>query len=142
MAETMTLREILTPFCPLGTDKDLMLEWVQDGSLFRVKEVLGYYLDIAPQLANYRLVTTPIENESGWERGWCYVGKGRASFMAAVLAATLWDGSDDSEPLGWNKSLQTGEFREAGSSQSWQAGRAVPTMVDVANSENAWPTKV
>jgi hypothetical protein len=142
MIETLTLRELLTPSCPLGTDQDLVLEWVQDGTLYRVKEVLGYYLDIAPQLVNYRLVTTPVEDESGWERGWCYAGRGRAAFMAALLAAAMWDGSDDTEPLGWNRNLQTQQWREPGTGQTWQNTRAVPSMVGPADEEQAWPPKV
>jgi hypothetical protein len=57
-------------------------------------------------------------------------------------AAAMWDGSDDSEPLGWNKNGQTREWRESGSSETWQAGRAVSTMVTMANAENAWPPKI
>lgn len=142
MTEPRTLREILTPFCPLGTDHTLILDWVQDGTLFRVKQVEGYFLDVAPMLVNHRLCTTWIDDQDEYARFWCYTGNSRAAFMAAVLAAALWDGSDDSEPLGWNKSGQTREWREPGTSETWQAGRAVPTMVAIANAENAWPPKV
>lgn len=139
----MTLHELLTPMCPLGTADHLMLEWVQDGTLYRVKEVLGYYVDIQPSpFYSYRLVTTPVEDEAVWQRGWCYQGKDRHAWMAVLLAAAMWDGSDDTEPMGWNKNLQTKEWREPGSSQTWQAGDAVPTMVDRADEEQAWPPKI
>ena len=142
MIETMTLRELLTPSCPLGTADDLVLEWVQDGTLYRVKEVLGYYLDIAPQLVNYRLITTLVEDESGYARGWGYAGRGRAPFMAALLAAAMWDGSALTEPMGWNENLQTREWREPGTGQTWQTGGAVPTFVGRADAEQAWPPKI
>lgn len=139
MTETPTLREVLTPACPLGTADDLILEWVQDGTLFRVKRAGDYYLDIAPQLVNYRLVTTPVDNEMGWERGWCYVGKDRDAWMAVLLAAALWEGSDDSEPLGWNKNLQTQAWREPGTSQTWQTSSAVARYAGMPIKDEAGP---
>lgn len=143
MTDRMTLRELLEPCCPLGTADRLILDWVQKDTLFRVKEVeSGYYLDIAPQLVNYRLVTTPVENESSWVRGWCYAGRGRHSFVAAVLAAALWDGSDHTEPTGWNKSLQTREWREPGEPQTWQTSRGVLVLHAALDQERAWPPKV
>lgn len=128
---TETLRDILTPSCPLGTADHLILDWVHDGTLFRVKEVLGYYLDVqASPLFSFRLVTTPVENEAVWQRGWCYLGKDRYAWTAVLLAAAMWDGSDDTEPLGWNKNLQTREWREPGVSQTWQTARSVPSFAD------------
>lgn len=32
--------------------------------------------------------------------------------MCAAFAGAAWDGSDDTEPLCWNKNGQTGEYRE------------------------------
>jgi hypothetical protein len=67
-----------------------------------VKEVNGLFVEVVPMTFNYRLHT---RTEHGWSiRYWCYEGKSQQSFMAAVLAAHVWDGSDMTEPLGWIKS--------------------------------------
>jgi hypothetical protein len=138
MADDYTLRDLLTPVCPLGTADSLILEWVQDGTLFRVKQVPGYFLDIAPMLVNYRLCTTWIDDQSRYDRFWCYAGSGRATWMAAVLAATMWDGSDETEPMGWNKNGQSSEFREPEHPQVWQNSRAVKVYLDEMK---GWPRR-
>lgn len=135
MTDDPTLRELLTPSCPLGTDQDLVLQWVQDGTIYRVKEVLGYYLDVVPTFYSYRLVTTPVEDESGWVRGWCYLGKDRHAWMAALLAAAMWSGDDGTEPMGWNKNLQTREYREPGASQTWQTSQSVEQFAEMPVNE-------
>lgn len=141
MSDNLTLRELLTPSCPLGTADRLILEWALNDTVYRVKEVdAGYYLDIVPTLVNYRLVTTPIENQAGWARGWCYVGTGQAAWTATVLAAVMWDGGDWTEPLGWNKSLQTGEWRELRGGQTWESSHAVAAHVDMMKA-HGWPEK-
>jgi len=74
-----------------------------------VKAVATGDIHVLPMAANYRVQTSirgfPV-------RHWCYAGRGPASYVAAVLAAHAWDGSDDTEPVGWNKNGQTGEWRE------------------------------
>lgn len=120
-----TLRELIIPVTREGK---LICEQV-DG-LFRVKEVGRYYLDVCPMALNYRLCTTLIDLPGIYDRHWCYVGRGRPAWMAAVLAAAMWDGSDDTEPLGWNKNGTTGKWREPGMHDTWQASRAVQVLAD------------
>jgi hypothetical protein len=83
---------------------------------YRVRETEHYYLDVMKMLLNWRLVTT-YKDDSGWHRGWCYYGTGPQALANAVAAANAWDGSDDTEPDGWDKNLQTGE---------WKADRGKP----------------
>lgn len=78
---------------------------------YRVTETETHYLDVLRQIYSWRLVTTPKDFPMVWDRGWCYYGTGLGSLAAAVLAARTWDGSDDSEPEGWNKNIQTQEWR-------------------------------
>ena len=82
-----------------------------DGGV-RVKETATHYIDVMEQLYNWRIVLTPKSCPLVWDRGWCYSGKD--SFIPAVLAAYAWDGHPDSEPAGWNKNIQTGEWRPPG----------------------------
>jgi hypothetical protein len=79
---------------------------------YRVKETATHFIEVYLQIYNWRLVTTPKSDPLCWSRGWCYAGTGVQSFTAAVMAAKAWDGSAGTEPEGWNKNLQTGEWRE------------------------------
>lgn len=81
---------------------------------FRVKETDRYYLDVMQMLFNWRLCCTRKDCELVYDRSWCYVGRDQLAFLTAVFAALEWDGSDDTEPVGWNKNNQTGEWREWG----------------------------
>src|SRR5688572_19209844 len=62
---------------------------------------------------NWRLHT--IRKDAGplaWsERYWCYTGRDQRTFSRAVAAALAWEGADNTEPEGWNKNGQTGEWR-------------------------------
>ena len=49
----------------------------------------------------------------------------------------MWDGSDDTEPLSWNRNGQTKEWREPGTSQTWQTSRAVEVAAEIL--EKGWP---
>jgi hypothetical protein len=79
---------------------------------FRVKETDTHHLDVLAMLFNWRLCTTPKSCPLVYDRSWCYAGRGVDSLLAAVAAAAAWDGSDDTEPVGWNKNNQTGKWRE------------------------------
>jgi hypothetical protein len=79
---------------------------------YRVKETETHYIEVVRMIYNWRLATTPKHSPMTYERGWCYAGTGPVSFTAAVLAAMAWDGADGTEPEGWNKNIQTGEWRE------------------------------
>lgn len=80
----------------------------------RVKETETHFIDVIPMLVNWRLHT--IRKDGGplaWsDRFWCYAGRGQVSLHRAVAAALAWDGSDETEPEGWSKNGQTGEWRE------------------------------
>jgi len=79
---------------------------------YRIKETATHYIDIVRMLFNWRLCLTPKASPLTYDRSWCYAGTSDQSFMAAALAALAWDGADDTEPEGWNKNNQTGEWRE------------------------------
>lgn len=82
----------------------------------RVKETETHFIDVIPMLFAWRLHTIRKDDGSlAWsERFWCYSGReqGVFSLHRAVAAALAWDGSDETEPEGWNKNGQTGEWRE------------------------------
>lgn len=65
---------------------------------WRIKTTETHHIDVLVMLFNDRIVTTPIGNPYEYDRYWCY-SKGGAAF----LAAAAWDGSIDSEPVGWKK---------------------------------------
>jgi hypothetical protein len=62
-------------------------------------------------LFNFRIVLTPTDDATCYVRHWCYSGNDTTAFIVVMLAAYAWDGSLNSEPLGWNKNGQTGEWR-------------------------------
>lgn len=95
---------------------DLDLEPIDGGFRVRLSEDGRHHLDVLRMLFNWRLVTTPTAGPLAgqvYDRGWCYFGHGvtdegvertmGAAFRAAVLAALAWDGSDDTEPNGYDK---------------------------------------
>jgi hypothetical protein len=82
-----------------------------DGGL-RVKETETHYIDVLRMIYNWRIARTPKDSPMTYDRGWCYAGTGDAALWRAVLAAAAWDGADDTEPEGWSKNIQTGEWRE------------------------------
>jgi hypothetical protein len=86
---------------------------------WRVKETSAHFIDVLVQIYNYRIARTPKACPLTCDRYYCYAGKGPATLLAAVLAASAWDGGDDTEPPGWNKNGQTGEWREPGSEDDW-----------------------
>lgn len=65
---------------------------------WRIKETPTHYIDVLSMFYNDRVVTTPKSLPSAYDRYWCYDKGG-----AALHAAMLWDGSDDTEPEGWKK---------------------------------------
>lgn len=78
-----------------------------------VKETPTHLICVKPMLFNWRLHTVrkPRDEYPSSERHWCYTGLGVQAFTNAYVAALAWDGSDDTEPPGWNKNGQTGEWR-------------------------------
>jgi hypothetical protein len=78
---------------------------------WRVKSTATHHLDVVIMMFNYRIVTTRRDMPGIYDRYWCYAGRSPAVLLAAVAAAFAWDGSDDTEPVGWNKNGETGEWR-------------------------------
>jgi len=70
--------------------------WVGDNYL--VKVVAGYQIQVRPQRF-FRVVEVPEADTRTQGRFWCYL-----SFEAAVLAAAIWDGSPNTEPVGFTRS--------------------------------------
>jgi hypothetical protein len=75
----------------------------QDYGVWRVKETGTHWIEVVPMIYNWRVVRTPKSCPLGYDRGWCYQGTGPDAFIAAVLAAWAWDGSDETEPAGYFK---------------------------------------
>ena len=86
---------------------ELIVEHTEDSvtERCRIKTVGDYHIEVIPMAVNFRIHTVPVDDEYAWsERYWCYAGRDRLTFVAAVLAAHAWDGADDTEPVGWVKS--------------------------------------
>lgn len=68
---------------------------------------------VLEMIYNYRIVRSVGECDtftSGYDRGWCYKGRGKTAFTLAILSAVSWDGGDDTSPLRWNKNVMTGQW--------------------------------
>ena len=72
---------------------------VTEEGFVRCGETATHYIDVLPMLFNDRIVTTNKSMPSTYDRYWCYRKGG-----AALIAALAWDGSEDTEPVGWKKS--------------------------------------
>lgn len=70
-----------------------------------------HWVDVLAMLYNYRIALTPKAAPFLIETYWCYAGKSRADLMRTVAAAMEWDGAVGTDPVGWNKNGQTGEWR-------------------------------
>lgn len=70
-----------------------------DGTAYRVGETASAFIEVVPMLFNDRIIVVPKEAPLTYGRFWCYQKGG-----AAIFAALAWDGSDDTEPVGWIKS--------------------------------------
>lgn len=89
---------------PVGTPID-------GGWRIKKNDAGTHYIDVLTMAFNYRIVLTPIEDPSVYDEFWCFAGKSYADLLRTVLAAMTWDGSTDTEPVGWNKNGQTQEWR-------------------------------
>jgi len=93
---------------PYDTSQDSQLTPIDGGFRLKLSDDGRHHIDILKMLFNWRLVTTPVGHEEGWDRGWCYFGHGeettmRHALFRAAAAAYVWDGSDDTEPQGYDK---------------------------------------
>lgn len=74
---------------------------------YRVKTVGPWWIEVIPQLLNWRIHTlrNDTTDPTEWShRYWCYQGRSETTRVAALLAAAAWDGADHTEPVGWIKS--------------------------------------
>jgi len=78
---------------------------------FRVKETETHWVDVNRMIFNWRVARMPKAEERSYDRHWCFAGTGFPALVRAVQAAVEWDGGDRTEPEGWNKNGQTGEWR-------------------------------
>jgi hypothetical protein len=69
-----------------------------DGGGWRIHETATHYVDVLPMIYTDRIACTPVDDETIYDRFWCYPKGG-----AALFAAVVWDGADDTEPVGWLK---------------------------------------
>lgn len=79
---------------------------------FRVKETNTHWVDVIRQIYNWRITRTPKDCPESYDRHWCYAGTTWVTLIRAVQAAAEWDGADGTDPEGWSKNGQTGEWRE------------------------------
>lgn len=78
---------------------------------FRLRETETHFIDVMRMLVNWRVTTTYKDTLWECDRHWCFAGTGAVALLRAAHAVAEWDGADDTEPAGWNKNGQTGEWR-------------------------------
>ena len=97
-AEAGRVSEVTTPAVPvLGPTHRIPGGW-------RVHSADRFHVDILRMLgANFRLVTTPVDQPLTYTRAWCY----QRPLVEVVLAAVALDPDGDDEPVGWIKQVGT-----------------------------------
>lgn len=100
----MTHTETAMPNAEIGQPID-------GGWRIKTNDAGTHYIDILGMIFNYRIALTPIAQPLETDRHWCYAGRGIDTLLRVFAAAYAWDGNPDTEPEGWNKSGQTGEWR-------------------------------
>lgn len=101
------------------TVTDVTVEPIDGGYRVKRSDDGRFWLDILAMGYNFRLVTTYVDVPLMCDRFWCYAGKGPASLLRTIVAALAWSGADDTEPVGWNKNGQTGEWRSPEGAGPW-----------------------
>lgn len=79
---------------------------------YLLKELPGHTIEVHRMIVNWRLARLPKRPLPVADRYWCYASLEFGTLVAATLAGLAWDGGDDTEPEGWVKNGQTGEFRQ------------------------------
>jgi hypothetical protein len=85
---------------------------------FRVKETDTHQVDVLRQIYNWRIARTPKALPMTYDRFWCYAGTSWVTLIRAVSAAAEWDAGDSTDPEGWNKNGQSGEWRAPGDAET------------------------
>lgn len=78
-----------------------MWEVREDGT-YRLKETDTHWVDVVPQIFNWRICLTPKSDPRFYDRGYCYTGNNP---IPAILAAMEWDPETQPEPKGWVKAI-------------------------------------
>lgn len=78
---------------------------------FRLRETETHFIDVMRMLVNWRVTETRKDFGVLYDRHWCFAGTGAVALLRVAYAVAEWDGADDTEPAGWNKNGQTGEWR-------------------------------
>lgn len=94
----------------LGPGEPVLTE-IDGGWRVKVNDAGTHYIDVLTMMFNYRVALTPIDLPYEYVRHWCYAGRDPGTLLIAAAAALAWDGALDTEPVGWNKNGQTGEWR-------------------------------
>jgi hypothetical protein len=115
-ADIAVLREFLTPLVGPGA---LLVEPVDGG--WRIVRTEHHFVDVQRMMHNYRITTTPVDVPYIYDRYWCYAGTTPDTFTATIIAAAMFDGELESDPLGWNKNGQTQTWRSPGSPGTFQS---------------------
>jgi hypothetical protein len=99
---------------------------------YRVGETATHYLDAIKMLYSWRLCETPKACPLVCDRYWCYAyaGSEPQALLAVIAAVRAWNGAQDTEPDGWNKNGQTGEWREPSSLVDRWAAPAEDAWID------------
>lgn len=86
------------PAVPDDLSADLLAQLQRIDGGWRVRETPTHFVEVHRMLFNDRVMTVPRGNPLLVDRYWCYEPGG-----AALHAALLWDGGEDTEPVGWKK---------------------------------------
>lgn len=88
-----------------------VMEPIEGGWRVKTSDDGVHYIDIMVMMFNYRITTTRVDIPAVYDRFWCYVGKDQQTLLRTMAAAMAWSGENGTEPEGWDKNGQTGEFR-------------------------------
>lgn len=87
-------------------------EWNAERACWTIGETANgkHFIEVIPQMFNFRLVVTPKDLPTTYDDMWCYKG-----LTEALLNAMMWDGNyPETEPMGWFRHPPTGRRRDDG----------------------------
>lgn len=84
--------------------EDLLGPQRQPG-LFTISTTEHWRVEIVEMLYNFRITLSAIDDEHGWEYGWCYQGKDLGAILTVAAAATVFDPETMLEPEGYFKAV-------------------------------------
>lgn len=78
---------------------------------FRIRETQTHYIDAVSMIVNWRVTETRKDDPRCYDRHWCFNGTSVVTLVRVIKAVMEWDCANDTDPPGWNKNGQTGEWR-------------------------------